>query len=159
MADRDYIIMLKESLEQKVAILTELQLLNREQAKIFKDVNSDPEDWEANIEAKAKLIERIEELDDGFESVYNRVKGVLSVDKESYADEIRTMQELIRQVSDLTADVEAMEYKNRDIAKARFAQIKKDIREVKKSSAAVNNYYKSMTGTGVIDPQFMDRKK
>ena len=70
------------------------------------------------------------------------------------------MQELIRQISDLTADVEATEYKNKEYAKTRFANIKKDIRETKKSGDVVTSYYKNMMAHNKVgDPAFLDKKK
>ena len=144
MKDLDYVIMLRESLEKKADILRVLQIRNKEQAAILQDPNSTPEDLEKNMEMKSELIDRIVMLDDGFEQLFNRVKNIIEVDRETYADEIKLMQDLIRKVTELAADVEATEYKNREYAKTRFANIKKDIREVKKSNDVVTSYYKNM---------------
>ena len=109
---------------------------------------------------KAELIDRIVMLDDGFEQLFNRVKDIIEKDRDTYADEIKLMQKLIREISDLTADVEATEYKNKEYAKTRFANIKKDIREVKKSSDVVTSYYKNMMSHNKVeDPAFLDKKK
>ena len=109
---------------------------------------------------KSELIDRIIMLDDGFEQLFNRVKAILDEDRETYADEIRLMQDLIREVTDLTADVEASEYRNREYAKTRFANIKKEIREVKKSNDVVTSYYKNMMSHNKVeDPAFLDKKK
>ena len=160
MADIDYIIMLRESLEKKIDILRVLQVRNREQTQILQDPNSAPEDLEKNMEYKAELIDKIVMLDKGFEQLFGRVKGILDENKELYAEEIKKMQMLIKQVSDLTADVQALEYKNKEYAKTRFATVRKEAREVKKSSDVVSSYYKNMMSPIVTaDPAFVDRKK
>lgn len=160
MENMDYVIMLRESLEKKADILRVLQIRNKEQAAILQDPNTTPDDLEKNMNMKSELIDRIVMLDDGFEQLFNRVKDILDEDRETYADEIRLMQELIRQISDLTADVEATEYKNKEYAKTRFANIKKDIRETKKSGDVVTSYYKNMMAHNKVgDPAFLDKKK
>ena len=45
---------------------------------------------------KAALIEKLEQLDTGFESLYDKVKEELESNKEIHKDQIRQMQELIR---------------------------------------------------------------
>ena len=41
----------------------------------------------------------------------------------------------------------------------KFASIKKQAREVRVGTQAASRYYKSMSGTGYMEPQFMDNKK
>ena len=160
MENMGYVVMLRESLEKKADVLRVLQIRNKEQAAILKDPNSSPDDLEKNMNMKAELIDRIVMLDDGFEQLFNRVKDIIEKDRDTYADEIKLMQKLIREISDLTADVEATEYKNKEYAKTRFANIKKDIREVKKSSDVVTSYYKNMMSHNKVeDPAFLDKKK
>lgn len=160
MENMDYVIMLRESLEKKADILRVLLIRNREQAAILQDPNTSPEDLEKNMNMKSELIDRIIMLDDGFEQLFNRVKAILDEDRQTYAYEINLMQNLIREVTDLTADVEASEYKNKEYAKTRFANIKKDVREIKKSGDVVSSYYKNMMARNKADdPAFLDKKK
>ena len=160
MENMDYVVMLRESLEKKADILRVLQIRNKEQAAILQDPNTSPEDLEKNMDMKSELIERIIMLDEGFEQLFNRVKKIIDEDRETYADEIRLMQDLIKQVTALTVDVEASEYKNKEYAKTRFANIKKDVREVKKSNDVVSSYYKNMMARNKADdPAFLDKKK
>ena len=160
MNNMDYVVMLRESLEKKADILRVLLIRNKEQAAILQDPNTSPDDLEKNMDMKSELIERIIMLDEGFEQLFNRVKKIIDADRETYADEIRLMQDLIKQVTALTADVEASEYKNKEYAKTRFANIKKDVREVKKSNDVVSSYYKNMMAHNKADdPAFLDKKK
>ncbi len=160
MNNMDYVVMLRESLEKKADILRVLLIRNNEQTAILKDPNSSPDDLEKNINMKAELIDRIVMLDEGFQQLFNRVKAILDEDRETYADEIKLMQQLIKKVTDLTADVEATEYKNKEYAKTRFANIKKEVRDIKKSGDVVSTYYKNMmSAQTTADPAFLDKKK
>lgn len=160
MENMDYVVMLRESLEKKADVLRVLNIRNKEQEAILKDPNSTPDDLEKNMNMKSELIERIIMLDDGFEQLFNRVKVIIEADRDTYADEIRLMQELIKKVTALTADVEASEYRNKEYAKTRFANVKKEIREIKKSSDVVSSYYKHMMSPQTTaDPAFLDKKK
>lgn len=152
--------MLRESLEKKADVLRILDIRNKEQEAILKDPNSTPDDLEKNMNMKSELIERIVMLDDGFEQLFKRVKAIIEADRDSYADEIKLMQELIKKVTALTADVEAGEYRNKEYAKTRFANVKKEAREIKKSSDVVSTYYKHMMSPQTTaDPAFLDKKK
>lgn len=160
MENMDYVVMLRESLEKKADVLRVLNIRNKEQEAILKDPNSTPDDLEKNMNMKSELIERIIMLDDGFEQLFNRVKAIIEADRDTYADEIRLMQELIKKVTALTADVEASEYRNKEYAKTKFANVKKEIREIKKSSDVVSSYYKHMMSPQTTaDPAFLDKKK
>lgn len=160
MENMDYVVMLRESLEKKADILRVLLIRNNEQAAILQDPNTLPEDLEKNMNMKSELIDRIVMLDDGFEQLFNRVKPIIENDRDTYADEIRIMQDLIRKITDLTADVEATEYKNKEYAKTRFSNIKKEAREIKKSNDVVTSYYKNMMAHNKADdPAFLDKKK
>lgn len=160
MENMDYVVMLRESLEKKADVLRVLNIRNKEQEAILKDPNSTPDDLEKNMNMKSELIERIIMLDDGFEQLFNRVKAIIEADRDTYADEIRLMQELIKKVTALTADVEASEYRNKEYAKTRFANVKKEVREIKKSSDVVSSYYKHMMSPRTTaDPAFLDKKK
>ncbi len=159
MADRDYVIMLRESLEQKVHILQSIIIRNREQKNILNDPNATPDEFEANVNRKGELIDKLNALDDGFEQLYERVRLIFETDKRLYADEIHTMQDLIREITDLSAAIRKMEQENRRLAERKFSSIRSKAKEVRKSQAAVNSYYKSMMNSSYVDPQFVDRKK
>ncbi len=159
MADSDYVQMLKESLEKKVAILHEIQRLNAEQGHILTDPNADPDDFSANIEAKGALVDQITELDNGFEIVFEKVSEELQNNRQAYRDDILRMKELITEITDLTAEVEREEQQNKSLAEKKFADIRSKVQKVRKSQKAVTNYYHTMMKTRYEDPQFMDKKK
>ena len=160
MSSKEYIKMLSDSLDKKVELLRQLQGLNQEQKNILEDSESTPDMLDDNIEKKSDIIERLDKMDDGFQSLYDKVKDDLSSKREEYASEIKHMQEQIALVTDLSTDVQAKEMQNRELARAKFSHIRSQIRETKHGQKAVASYYASMmNNTGYEDSQFWDRKK
>lgn len=160
MTSKEYIKMLEDSLVKKVDLLRVLQGLNQEQRDILEDYETTPEKLDENIDKKSDIIDRLDKMDEGFQSIYDKVKDDLLANKEAYASEIKHMQELITQITDLSADVQAKELQNKDIAKTRFSHVRSQIRETKHNQKAVAIYYASMmNNTGYEDSQFWDQKK
>lgn len=159
MQDKEYIAVLRQSLEKKSQILDLIIEKNKEQRIIFTEENQPPERLEENLAEKGDLIDQLNQLDDGFEQVYNRVKDILGREKEVYRDDIKKMQELIREITDKSATVQAQEQRNHELAVQKFASIKKEIRQARTSNQAASQYYKSMAKMNVVDAQFLDKKK
>lgn len=160
MTSKEYVKMLEDSLVKKVELLKQLQGLNLEQREILENYETTPEELDENIDKKSNIIDRLDKMDEGFQSVYDKIKDDLVSNKEEYAPEIKHMQELITQITDLSADVQAKELQNKDIATARFTHIRSQIRETKHGQKAVASYYASMmNNTGYEGAQFWDQKK
>lgn len=159
MQDKEYIAILQQSLEKKNRILDLIVEKNKEQRILFTDETLPPERLEENIKEKGDLVDQLNQLDDGFEQVYNRVREILNKEKEAYRDEIKKMQELIREITDKSATVQAQEQRNKELAVQKFASVKKEIRKARTSTKAASQYYKSMAKTNVVDSQFLDKKK
>lgn len=159
MQNKEYISILCQSLEKKEQILQMIIEKNKEQRIILTDKAQPPDRLEENLKEKGDLIERLNQLDEGFEQVYNRVRDILNKEKESYKEEIRRMQELIRSITDKSATVQAQEQRNKDLAEKKFASVKKEIRQVRTSNKVASQYYKNMTNTNTVDAQYLDSKK
>lgn len=159
MSNESYIAILEESLVKKADILAHLQLLCQEQSDILDDANMTPEMFDENVQKKEILITRLANLDDGFEQLYQRVREELASNKDQYRDSIRHMQELIRDVTDKSVQIQAIEARNKEKVQTRFGEIRSQIREVKHSGRAVSNYYQTMMKMNAVEPQFWDSKK
>lgn len=159
MQDKEYIAVLRQSLEKKVQILDFIIEKNKEQRLLFTDDTLPPERLEENIKEKGDLIDQLNKLDDGFETVYNRVREVLAGGKEAYQEDIKRMQELIREITDKSATIQAQEQRNHELAVQKFATIKKEIRKARTTTQVASKYYKSMANMNVVDAKFLDQKK
>lgn len=159
MPEKNYLQIMEQSLKKKLAILNRIRLKNEEQRVLLLDENLAPDDFDKNIEEKGGLIEQLELLDQGFEEVYSRLEETLRANKDQYREEIFTLQELIRKITAAGNSIQAEEKRNYDLAQQKFSAVKKQVREIKSSHKAVNEYYRTMTKTNYVGAQFMDNKK
>ncbi len=159
LAGSDYIRILKESLEKKVSVLSRIREKNEEQKDILTDQNSTPDELQQNLDEKGALIDEIVELDKGFEVVFQKVSEELEKNRSVYRSEILDMQRLIREITDLSSEIEGEEKENKLLAEQKFSYVRAQVTKVRKSQKAVSNYYHTMMKTNYEDPQFMDRKK
>lgn len=147
-----------DSLIKKKDILTKLVALNDEQENIINKPEFDEAAFNKNVDDKAELIEQLIKLDEGFNSVFERVKEQLNENKNAYSAQIKTMQGLIREVTELSANVEAKEGRNKVLVESRFAAMRREISNARRSTQMANTYYKNMNKLN-YEPQFMDKKK
>lgn len=117
------------------------------------------EELDANMEQKDGLIQKLTALDDGFETLYERVKEQLSTNKDAYKNQIKRIQELITKVTEKSVSIQAKESRNKKLVEEYFSKKKHEIRQGRQASKTVLNYYKSMSDTSAISSQIMDQKK
>ena len=154
----NYVDIMLQSLKKKEQVLKAIIDENLKQREILEDVNGDADAFDATMEMKAKLIEQLEQLDSGFEKLFERMKGELEGNKDKYAEQIRQMQQYIRSVTDKSIEIQAQEARNKDLMISKFAAVKKQVKTMRKSSAVASEYYKTMAKLNYVDPQFMDGK-
>lgn len=156
--NNSYIDLLTDSLKKKIILLKEITELNIRQKEAVASEKFDIEEFDAVSEDKGRLLDEINKLDDGFETLYNRVSEELKANKTQYSDKIKMMQDLIQEIMELTTSIEAEEKRIKSSVEGQFIKIKQSIKETRKNSRAVSNYYKNMTKIDSA-PQFMDSKK
>ncbi len=158
MSAENYLQIMTDSLIKKKDILTKLVALNDVQENIINKPEFDEADFNKNVDDKAELIEQLIKLDEGFNVVFERVKEQLSENKEAYSAQIKVMQGLIKEVTELAANVETKENRNKSLVESRFAAMRREINDAKRSTQMANTYYKNMNKLN-YEPQFMDKKK
>jgi archaellum component FlaC len=82
--------LLEESLVKKIAVLDKIE----EQTQRQKEVLQDPEKvdeaaFDETVNAKSELIDQILLLDEGFQSLFDKVKAEVEGNKDRYADQIK----------------------------------------------------------------------
>ena len=154
-----YLDIMEESLERKIAVLLEIETENEKQKEILKDPTQvDIPEFDAAVECKGKLIDQLTELNDGFESLYTKIKDELQLNKQQYRVQIERMQDLIRQITALSSRLQTQELRNKQMADSFFSAERTSMKQGKKSVAAAYNYYKNMNHSQVTPPQFFDSK-
>ena len=155
----NYIGIMIESLRRKKDVLTDILKLSEEQSLLLDDPNLEPDTFEKNVNRKAALIEKLEQLDTGFESLYDKVKEELESNRDIHKEQIRQMQELIRALTELNMQIQATEARNKEKATAKFAYIRQQAKEIRSSQKIVKEYYNNMMHKAYNEPHFLDNKK
>lgn len=155
----NYLTLLEESLRKKLQVMAEIREYNRCQQEIFSADKVDMDKFDQYVEQKGALVDKLEALDGGFEKLYADVAEELKGNREKYAGQIRTLQALVTEVTDVNVAIQAEEARNKKLIEAYFAKARDGIRMGRKSSKAAIDYYKTMRKSSVVEPMFMDKKK
>lgn len=157
--EQEYLNILITSLRKKSSILRELLGKTEEQKALLTDETFSETAFMELTEEKTVLLENLNQQDEGFEGLYQRVAPILQGKKALYKEEIQTMQQLIREITDLSVAVQSLETRNRAGLELYLRNKRTEIRQVKRSRSAAANYYNTMSKMNLTDPQFMDKKK
>ena len=155
----NYLSVLEDSLKKKLQILDELTDYTMQQQELLKVEELDYEAFDRLVDQKDPLIQRIMELDQGFETVYDRIKEQLLGNKEQYAVQIRALQSLIGELTDKSVKLQTMEQRNKSAIEQQFRKSREKIRQGRQNKQAALNYYKNMNNANYVPPQFLDDKK
>lgn len=163
MAQEEYIRMMIESLEKKVGLLEAISEIDKHQSQVLTDPNATPDEFFETMDDKQEAIDEIDELNDGFTALLEKVKPELERNKEAHRNEIARMQDLIRRITDLSAKVQSEEQENYKLATKKFSDVRQQVKKIRKSQAAVSRYYRTMSGagydTGDIGSQYLNKRK
>lgn len=156
--ERQYVQMMIESLQKKEVVIKGLLEKSEEQKKVL---SAEEVDWDVfdnlTIE-KGELIDELLKLDEGFESIFERIKEPLTVNKELYKTEIGFMQASIASLTEKSTKLEALEQRNKKLVESRMAESRQVIKQSKVGSQAAMQYYQKMNRINTVDPQLMDKK-
>lgn len=155
----NYLTLLEESLQKKLQVMDEIQKYNLKQQEIFQSEEVDMDSFDEAVEEKDNLIEKLSSLDRGFESLYDKVAQELSGNRDKYREQIKRLQELVAKVTETSVTIQAQEARNKKLIEDFFQRARSNIRQDRKTSKAAYDYYKNMSKSSVVLPQFMDKKK
>lgn len=145
----DYVQIMIESLEKKSELLDRLIEKNAKQAECVDGKNFDEVDWDTFnllVAEKEIAIDRINKMDEGFQSLYDRVKQQLNEGKDRYASQIKEIQRLIGVVTDQGVAIRTEEERNRKMIETILGGKKKIIRQTRNSLKVANSYAQTMQG-------------
>ena len=159
-SSKTYIEILIYSLQTKVQVLDDIIGLTKQQEVLLTQSSSmDIDKFNRITEEKGPLIDQVNELNDGFETLYNRIKEEFVSHKMEYAAEISKLQELIKTVTEKSVEIQVTEKRNFVKLQVYLEAKKSEIKEFKKSSKTVSSYYKNMTNQHQGQSYFLDKKK
>ncbi len=109
----NYLQVLEESLRKKLAALDRVESLCVEQEKLLKAPSFSEEAFDASMEEKGALIDELNRLDEGFESLYGHIREELPAQKEKYKTQIAALQQLVKDVTDKSVSIQAQEARDK----------------------------------------------
>ena len=158
-ATQSYLAMMADSLDKKIEIMTKIQEENAEQRSILEKSGAvDMEAFDRTVDRKGELIDELDELNQGFDSLFTQVREEVDANRSRYKEEIASMQEKIRTITALSGSIQAEEARNKTLVEKYFSNARKDIKTGKKSAKAALDYYHSMARSTFTPPQFIDSK-
>ncbi len=155
----EYLRAMIRGLEDKADCLKRLLDMTQQQAVLLKADSVDWDAFESLGQQKDDEVSRLNDLDDGFQAVYDKIREPLNERKEDYKAQIGRMQELIRGLTGDSSSLLAEEQRNKELLMNRLGQERKRIQQSRTSSRVASNYYNTMNRINYIDPQLMDKKK
>lgn len=150
---------LVQSLEKKNQILDQIISQIELQETLLKKDELNMDLLDQMLDEQGRLVEELDKLDRGFESVYDRTREELMSNKGVYRPEIKQMQEAIQKITAKIAKINAGNMRNKLLAENQFKKQKKSIGQSLSKTKAVRNYYNSMNNLNHVSPQFYDSKK
>lgn len=160
-AMEDYLQLLEESLVKKIRVLDKIEEfdLKQKDALSSEDTTPDFDKFDSFIEEKGKLIDELNALDDGFESIYARVADTLKSDIPGNASKIRKLQELIREITDKSVEIQKQEAENKALVEKYFQNARGDIGKGRNSLNAAYSYFQAQRGAGNTESYYIDSKQ
>ncbi|WP_313131385.1 flagellar export chaperone FlgN [Anaerocolumna sp.] len=159
MDNNTYVHILTDTLSKKSFLLDELIQITEMQERYITLTPPDMDNFETSLEDKEILINKINELDDGFEKIYEHVKNEIISNRVNHKEAIIELQNLIKQVTEKSTKLQTLEIRNKKSLEIFFANKKKEIKDFKRSSETATSYYKNMMNQQLDESYFLDKKK
>jgi len=149
---------LTDSLIKKKDILVQIEDENRNQEKALKEEPVSFDEFEAIVDKKAVMIDELNKIDLGFESVYDRIKDNLIANRDQFKAQIEGFKVLISDITELSVSIQAQEARNKSLVEKFFAKGREDIQTERIRAKSSYDFMNRMAGQNVA-PRFMDTKK
>ena len=157
--ENHYVQVLIDTIRKKEEVLHQILEITRQQEQLSKRDTYASEEMEAAMNEKEILIARLNYLDDGFESVYDRIRSELRNHVEDYRQEIGKLQDAIRRCTELGNEIQILEERNRNRFSMLFSNARSQYATSKTQANAAQSYHKMMNNSKIADAYFVDHKQ
>lgn len=157
--ENHYVQVLIDTIHKKEEVLHQILEITRQQEQLSKRNTYASEEMEAAMNEKEILIARLNYLDDGFESVYDRIRSELRNHIEDYRQEIGKLQDAIRRCTELGNEIQILEERNRNRFSMLFSNARSQYTTSKTQANAAQSYHKMMNNSKIADAYFVDHKQ
>ncbi len=149
-----------ESLTKKKQLLSEILNYTKDQTALLAKEELDLRSFNNIMKNKQVRIEKLLQIDQGFESIYERIKVPISSQPEIYKDAILKMKQLIKETADMGIDVQVQEQRNKVQFDSKSQNVKGEVKAFRNHKSAMNTYQNNYNKQQKADqPHFFDSKK
>ena len=149
-----YVSMMADSLKKKEGILEFLYKKTAEQELILKSEEPDLAQFQQTIDEKGVQITQLDQLDQGFDTLFRLVEEEIQKNRGNYREEILEMQDRIRRVSDLSMKIQVLEHQNSERLKGYLSKKKSEIRDARINGRTATSYYQNMANAHKSDQSY-----
>ena len=139
-----YVNMMVDTLQQKKVILEQLLHQTKEQEALLKDEEMDMDAFQKMIDLKGEEIEKLNQMDEGFDTLFRHVEKEINENRMAYKSQIQKMQKLINEVSELGIQIQALEHQNSGHFKIYLANQKQAVKKFHTNNRTAASYYQNM---------------
>lgn len=155
-----YLKILLQSLEKKKTDLTGLVQLTEEQKRTLEEETFDLQRFDELMVKKEQLIQDLNESDEGFQSVYERIAPVIKNSKETYKEQILAIQREIKEISELSVRIQSLELYNKGVLEHISVKHNQRLKHLSSTSRVMKNYTSHMANQHQEEQSyFLDKKK
>lgn len=149
-----YVRMMADSLKKKENILEFLYKKTVEQETVLKSEEPDLTQFQQTIDEKGREIAQLDQLDQGFDTLFRLVEKEIQANRANYREEILEMQDRIRRVSDLSMKIQVLERQNSERLQGYLARKRGEIRGARVSGRTASSYYQNMANAHKSDQSY-----
>ncbi len=157
--DQNYVQVLIDTITKKEETLRKILEITKQQEVISKQDTYASEDMEKTLNEKEIQISRLNYLDEGFQSVYDRVSSEIRNHIDVYKQDVLVLQDKIRICTEIGNEIMVLEERNRNRFNTLFSKAHTDYSTVKSKASVAQNYFKTMNNSKVMDAYFVDKKQ
>ena len=155
-----YVSVLHDSLRDKCGVLQEILEITQEQEQVLSQEEMDFDEFDELMKDKESLIQKIQELDQGFQNVYDKIGNSLKDHSQQFKGQIVDMQAYIRKATDCGVKIQVLEHSNKEKFAAALVKKRGEIRTFNKSNKTAVSYSKNMANQHQAwQSYFMDKKE
>jgi hypothetical protein len=152
--------LLTEVLDKKELFLRELLSYTKQQEDLLLEEEFNLTAFNNIMQNKQVRIDKVIEIDEGFQATYNRVGAVLVQQPALYKEEILAMKTKIKSITDLSIEIQVTEEKNKAAFGAQVGGMKNQVKNFRNHKQVNTQYQSNMQNQKVGDTShFFDSKK
>lgn len=151
--------LLEQNLLRKSELMDRLYELYDEQSALLEDSDMEPEKFDCCMDKYDEMLQELTVLNNEADELYESLQMEQILEGGPNSTQIGTLKTLISQLMDKANAHQEKEKLVKKQLEFYFDGERKSLGSGRKTSKAALDYYKSMSRSNVIPPQFMDQKK